>query len=220
MTALAPTLQSFFTSYLIGQRAASGHTISAYRDTFRLLLNYTRQQTGIAPNRLDIADLDAELVAGFLTMLETDRANKPRTRNARLAAIHSMFAHAALRHPEHAESIARVLAIPAKNTHRSGITYLTDPEVDALLAAPDRTTWTGRRDHLLILAMVTTGLRVSEITADEICMPELASLARLVIASGKAGDVVIVSMARELGLQRTGAAIRKRLEMALDLAVR
>ena len=77
MTALAPTLQSFFTSYLIGQRAASAHTISAYRDTFRLLLNYTRQQTGIAPNRLDIADLDAELVAGFLTMLETDRANNP-----------------------------------------------------------------------------------------------------------------------------------------------
>lgn len=165
MTALAPTLQSFFTSYLIGQRDASAHTISAYRDTFRLLLNYTRQQTGIAPNRLDIADLDADLVAGFLSMLETDRANKPRTRNARLAAIHSMFAHAALRHPEHAESIARILAIPAKNTHRTGITYLTDLEVDALLAAPDRTTWTGRRDHLLILVMVTTGLRVSEITA-------------------------------------------------------
>jgi site-specific recombinase XerD len=165
MTALAPTLQSFFTSYLIGQRAASAHTISAYRDTFRLLLTYARQRTGIAPNRLDIADLDADLVAGFLTMLETDRANSARTRNARLAAIHSMFAHAALRHPEHAESIARVLAIPAKNTHQTGITYLTDIEVDALLATPDRSTWTGRRDHVLILTMITTGLRVSEITA-------------------------------------------------------
>ena len=165
MTALAPTLQSFFTSYLIGQRAASAHTISAYRDTFRMLLEYTRARTGIAPNRLDIADLNAEVVAGFLTMLETDRANSTRTRNARLAAIHSMFHHAALRHPEHTESIARVLAIPAKNTHRTGITYLCDIEVDALLAAPDRTTWTGRRDHLLILTMITTGLRVSEITA-------------------------------------------------------
>lgn len=165
MTVLAPTLQSFFTSYLIGQRAASTHTISAYRDTFRLLLGYTHQQTGITPNLLDIADLNAEVIAGFLTMLETDRGNSPRTRNTRLAAIHSMFNHAALRHPEHAETIARVLAIPTKNTQRTTITYLTDIEVEALLTAPDRSTWTGRRDHLLILTMIATGLRVSEITS-------------------------------------------------------
>lgn len=164
MTVLAPTLQSFFTEYLIGQRGASDHTIGAYRDTFRLLLNHLHQRTGIKPHRLDIGDLHADAVAGFLTMLETERGNSVRTRNARLAAIHSLFHHAALRHPEHADLIARVLAIPTKNASQTVLTYLTDPEVDALLAAPDRTTWTGRRDHTLMLVMVTTGLRVSELT--------------------------------------------------------
>ena len=164
MTALAPTLQSFFTDYLIGQRGASDHTIGAYRDTFRLLLNHLHQRTGIKPHRLDIGDIGAEAIADFLTMLETERGNSVSTRNARLAAIHSLFNHAALRHPEHADLIARVLAIPTKNTSQTVLTYLTDPEVDALLAAPDRTTWTGRRDHTLMLVMVTTGLRVSELT--------------------------------------------------------
>jgi integrase/recombinase XerD len=164
MTALAPTLQSFFTYYLIDQRGASAHTIAAYRDTMRLLLDYTLRRTGIAPSSLDINHLNADLVADFLTHLEHDRGNSIRTRNARLAAIHSLFAHAALRHPEHIDLIARVLAIPAKRTHHAVITYLTEPEVTALLAAPDRTTWTGRRDHLLLLVMITTGLRVSELT--------------------------------------------------------
>lgn len=164
MTALAPTLQSFFTAYLIGQRDASPHTITAYRDTFRLLLAYTHQRTGIRPADLDLTVIDADLVAGFLTHLENDRGNSARTRNARLAAIHSLFQHAALHHPEHADLIARVLAIKSKNTHRAIVTYLTDPETDALLAAPNRATWTGRRDHLIILTLVTTGLRVSELT--------------------------------------------------------
>ncbi len=164
MTALAPTLQSFFTDYLIGQRGASSHTISAYRDAFRLLLTYLHQRSGIKPHRLDIGDLGAEAIADFLAMLETERGNSVSTRNARLAAIHSLFNHAALRHPEHAELIARVLAIPTKNTSQNVLTYLTDSEVDALLAAPDRSTWTGRRDHTLMLVMVTTGLRVSELT--------------------------------------------------------
>ena len=164
MTVLAPTLQSFFTEYLIGQRGASDHTIGAYRDTFRLLLNHLHQRTGIKPHRLDIGDLHAEAIAGFLTMLETERGNSVSTRNNRLAAIHSLFHHAALRHPEHADLIARVLAIPTKNASQTVLTYLTDPEIDALLAAPDRTTWTGHRDHTLMLVMVTTGLRVSELT--------------------------------------------------------
>jgi site-specific recombinase XerD len=165
MTTLAPTLQSFFTDYLIGQRGASGHTITAYRDTFRLLLNYIHQRTGIAPSDLDITVVNAELIADFLTTLEQHRANSIRTRNARLAAIHSLFKHAALRRPEHADLIARVLAIAPKNTHRTVLTYLTEDEVEALLAAPDRCTWTGRRDHLIILLMITTGLRVSELTS-------------------------------------------------------
>jgi integrase/recombinase XerD len=165
MSALAPTLQSFFTSYLVGQRAASHHTIGAYRDTLRLLLAYVHERTAIQPSDLDISVLDAELIAAFLTMLEQRRGNSIQTRNARLAAIHSLYRHAALRHPEHAELIARVLAIPTKNHAQTILTYLTTPEIDALLASPPPTTWTGRRDHLLILVMITTGVRVSELTS-------------------------------------------------------
>ncbi len=165
MTSIAPTLQSFFTGYLIGQRGASAHTISAYRDTLRLLLGYIYERTGICPSDLDLAVIDAELVSDFLAMLEARRHNGTRTRNARLAAIHSLFRHAALRHPEHADLIARVLAIPPKTSDQALISYLSDAEVEALLASPDRSSWTGRRDHLLLLVMVTTGLRVSEVTS-------------------------------------------------------
>jgi len=165
MSALAPTLESFFTTYLVGQRNASEHTIRAYRDTMRLLLTYAQQRTGVKPSDLDISTLNADLIAAFLTMLEHERRNSIRTRNARLAAIHSLYRHAALRHPEHADLIARVLAIPPKNHDQTILTYLTAPETDALLAAPNRDTPTGRRDHLMILVMITTGVRVSELTA-------------------------------------------------------
>ena len=147
MTALAPVLQAFFTDRLIAQRHASGHTITGYRDTFRLLLGFATAKTGKKPSALDIADLDAPLIAAFLDHLEHDRHNTVRTRNWRLAAIHSLFGYAALHHPEHAAVIQRVLAIPAKRYERTLLTWLTEPEVDALLAAPDRGTWTGRRDH-------------------------------------------------------------------------
>jgi integrase/recombinase XerD len=163
VSGLAPTLQAFFTDRLIRQRNASGHTIAAYRDTLRLLLGYATERTGLAPSALDIADLDAPLIAGFLDHLERERGNSVRTRNARLAAVHSLFRFAALAHPEHAETIARVLAIPPKRFDRALITYLTEPEVDALLAACDPTTWTGRRDHALLLLAVQTGLRISEL---------------------------------------------------------
>jgi site-specific recombinase XerD len=143
-------------------RHASDHTISAYRDTLRLLLGYATQRTGLAPSALDIADLDATLLGGFLDHLETERGNSVRTRNARLAAIHSLFRFAALAHPEHAASISRVLAIPPKRFDRALITYLTEPEVDALLASCDQTSWIGRRDHALLLLAVQTGLRISE----------------------------------------------------------
>lgn len=165
MTALAPTLQAFFTDRLAHQLGASSHTIAAYRDAWRLLLAFTAARTGIAPTKLDIADLDAALVAEFLNHLEVERGNSIRTRNGRLAAIHSTFTFAALRHPEHAETIARVLAIGPKRYDRTQVTYLTRPELTALLGAPDRTTWTGRRDRAWILLAVTTGLRVSELTA-------------------------------------------------------
>jgi integrase/recombinase XerD len=165
MTALAPTLQAFFTDRLIRQRQASPHTITAYRNTLRLLIVFTAHRTGKDPCRLDVADLDAPLIAAFLDHLEHDRANSTRTRNARLAAIHSLFRFAALRHPEHAADIERVLAIPSKRADRALVTYLTEPELDALLAGPDRGTWTGRRDHALILLAAQTGLRASELTS-------------------------------------------------------
>jgi integrase/recombinase XerD len=164
MTALAPTLQAFFTDRLVRQRHASGHTIAAYRDTLRLLLGYAAERTARAPSALDIADLDAPLIGGFLDHLEHERGNSVRTRNARLAAIHSLFRFAALAHPEHAASIARVLAIPPKRCDQALISYLTEPEVDALLASCDPATWTGRRDHALLLLAVQTGLRISELT--------------------------------------------------------
>ncbi len=163
MTPLAPTLEAFFTQRLIGQRRASPNTIASYRDTFRLLLCFTHQRTGRSPSRLALEDLDAPLITAFLDDLEQQRGNTARTRNARLAAVHSMFRFAALAYPEHAELIARVLAIQPKRVDRPVVTFLIDTEVDALLAAPDRSGWLGRRDHALLLLAIQTGLRVSEL---------------------------------------------------------
>ena len=163
MTALAPALQAYFTDRLIGQRSASPNTIAAYRHTFRLLLAFATERTGKPPSQLDIAQLDAPLIAAFLQHLEHERGNSAATRNNRLAAIHSLFAYLALHHPEHAASIQRVLAIPPKRTERNLLTYLTEPEVDALLAACDQATWTGRRDHAMFALTIQTGLRISEL---------------------------------------------------------
>jgi integrase/recombinase XerD len=160
MSALAPTLQAFFSDRLIGQREASPHTIAAYRDTLKLLIAFAAQRTGREPSALDIDDLDAPLIGAFL---EHERRNSVRTRNARLAAIRSLFKYAALRHPEHAATIERVLAIPPKRFQRALVTFLTEAEIDALLAAPDRSTWTGRRDHAMLLVAAQTGLRASEL---------------------------------------------------------
>jgi integrase/recombinase XerD len=165
MSTLAPTLQAFFTDRLIHQRDSSPRTIKAYRDTFRLLLRFIAEQTGTQPFQLDLADLDAPMIGAFLTHLEHDRGNTPRTRNARLAAIHSFCKYAALRHPEHAATIARVIEIPSKRHDRTDVSYLNTPEIDALLKAPDPSTWRGRRDHTLILTAITTGLRVAELIA-------------------------------------------------------
>jgi integrase/recombinase XerD len=164
MSALAPTLEAFFTERLIGQRNASPNTAAAYPDTWRLVLRFARARTGKEPSRLDLGDLDALLIGAFLDHLEQERHNTARTRNARLSAIRSFFRYAALRHPEHAALIARVLAIPAKRCERAEVSYLTRPELDALLAAPDQGTWTGRRDHALLDVAAQTGLRVSELT--------------------------------------------------------
>jgi site-specific recombinase XerD len=179
VSVLALTLQAFFTDRLASQRHASANTVAAYRDAWRLLLRYAQDRTGKQPRQLDLADLDAPFVAGFLDHLEQERGNSVRTRNARLAAIRSFFRYAALCHPEHAGLIAQVLAIPAKKVQRNELSYLSQPEVQALLAAPDRDTWTGRRDHALLDVAVDTGLRVSELTGLRNCDAELGTGAHL-----------------------------------------
>jgi integrase/recombinase XerD len=175
MSTLAPTMQAFFTQRLIAQRHASPHTIAAYRDALRLLLEFASKRLQRPPCQLDIGDLDSTLIAAFLDHLEHERGNSVSTRNARLAAIHSLFHFAALRHPEHAHDIQRVLAIPAKRTHRALVTFLDEDEVDALLTAPDRTTWTGRRDQTLLVLAIQTGLRADELTVLDIAAVHLAS---------------------------------------------
>jgi site-specific recombinase XerD len=164
VTSLAPILEAFFTERLQRQRRASEHTIAAYRDAFRLLLSFAEKRLGKSPSELLLADVDASLVGAFLDHVEKERGNGARTRNARLAAVRSFFRFAAFREPAHAALIQRVLAIPQKRFDRDLVTFLTSPEVDALLAAPDRNTWLGRRDHVLLLVAVRTGLRVSELT--------------------------------------------------------
>jgi integrase/recombinase XerD len=163
VTALAPILQAYFTERL-AQRQASPHTVASYRDTFSLLLRFAQQRLSKPPSRLEFADVDASFVGAFLDHLETERGNCAATRNNRLAAIHSLFSYAALRCPEHAATIGRVLAIPPKRTDSTVVSFLSRDEVQAILASPDRATWFGRRDHALLLVAVQTGLRVSELT--------------------------------------------------------
>lgn len=146
------------------QRGASARTIESYRDAFELLFGFVEQRTGKPPAALVLADLDAPLVLEFLEHLETERRNGPRTRNARLAAIHSFMHYAALRDPASLPITARVLAIPAKRFDRPVLGYLTREQVTAILAAPDRSTWSGQRDAVLFATAYNTGARVSELT--------------------------------------------------------
>jgi len=164
MSTLAPLLEAFFTDRLLQQRHASPHTITAYRDAFRLLLAFAQRTRGKAPSALDLRDLDAPFIARFLVHLEAQRGNCAATRNARRAAVHSFFRYVAGREPAHAAVIQRVLAMPHKRAEKKLVAYLTQPEFEALLAAPDQATGIGRRDHALLLLAIQTGLRVSELT--------------------------------------------------------
>ncbi|MDQ3764397.1 MAG: site-specific integrase [Actinomycetota bacterium] len=163
MSDLAPLLQGFFTNRLMRQRQTSAHPIAAYRDAFKLLLGFVERTTGHHRAQLSLADLDAATIAALLQHLQADRANSVITRNARLAAIHSFYSYAALHPPEHATIIQQVQAIPAKRVDRAIVNYLTHTECDTLIAAPDTTSWLGRRDHTLLLVAIHTGLRVSEL---------------------------------------------------------
>ena len=168
MTPSIPTfptlLQRFFTQRLMQEKRVSANTISSYRDTFRLLLRFAQKRLRTSPDKLAFEKLDAPLVAAFLSELEKKRGVTVRTRNLRLTAIRSFFRFAAYEMPTHSAQIQRVLAMPAKRFDRKLIDFLTRPEADALLAAPDKTAWTGRRDHALLLTTLQTGLRLSEAT--------------------------------------------------------
>ncbi|MCY4559426.1 MAG: site-specific integrase [Chloroflexi bacterium] len=172
-TPLSPLLQQFFTARLMQQRQASPHTIKSYRDTFRHLLRFAEEHLHREPSDLDLGQIGAPFIATFLEELESQRGLSVRRRNLRLAAIRSFFRYAAFELPTHAGQIQRVLAIPAKRHTRKQISFLNREEVDALLAAPDCNTWSGRRDHAFILTAVQTGLRLSEMTGlrreDVIC---------------------------------------------------
>jgi integrase/recombinase XerD len=156
-------LQAYFTHRLIGQRNASSHTVASHRDTFRLLLGFAQRILHKAPTELALEDLDAPFIGRFLDHLEKDRANTARSRNVRLAAVHSFFRYVALQEPSLSALAQRVLAIPGKRYKTKAIDFLNRAEIDAVLAAPDQTTWMGRRDRTLLLVAVQTGLRVSEL---------------------------------------------------------
>src|SRR5215472_12910453 len=158
-------LERFFTQRLMQQRQASPHTISSYSDTFRQFLTFAEQRLHKAPSRLNFQEIDTPLIMAFLDHLEKHQGISARSRNLRLTAIHSFFRFAAFEVPIRSAQIQRVLAIPSKRFTRTLVQFLTRAEVDALLAAPDQRTWSGRRDHAFILLAVQTGLRLSEMTA-------------------------------------------------------
>ncbi len=191
MSDLAPLLQRFFTDKLDRHLGASAHTKAAYADTFRLLLLYAQKATGIAPSALSLADLDADLIGGFLQHLETERGNSAATRNARRAALRSFFTYASYRAPDAIATIAQVLAIPAKRTKKTLVSFLTRPEAEALIAAPDTGTWMGRRDRLLLHLGIQTGLRVSEMISLRVDSIQIGSHSQLeCIGKGRKERVV------------------------------
>jgi site-specific recombinase XerD len=183
----AELLQGFFTERLMKQRRASAHTIASYRDTFRLLLQFAGKRLLKPASALPLEEIDAPLVVAFLDELESARKIGARTRNLRLTAIHSFFHYVAFEVPSRAAQVQRVLAIPAKRFTRTLVPFLTRDEVDALLAAPDQGTWSGRRDHALMLLAVQTGLRLSELT----------SLGRADVRLGAGAHVRVVGKGRK-----------------------
>ena len=162
---VATLIEHYFTERLIRQRNVSGNTIASYRDTFRLLFMFAMARLHKPPSALALGDLDAPFISAFLEDLEANRGAGVRTRNLRLTAIRSFFRFASFEEPAYSAHIQRVLAIPSKRHDKRQVDFLTRPEIEAILAAPDRTTWLGRRDYSLLLLAVQTGLRVSELTS-------------------------------------------------------
>jgi len=165
MTLAGSLIQRYFANYLIAQRRLSPQTLSSYRDTFRLLLQFVHAELKIEPSRLTLDQLDAETILRFLDSLEHKRNNAVVSRNLRLTAIHSFFRMVALHNPECVGTATRVLAIPMKRTATRLLEYVTRTEMDAILDSIDRKHWCGRRDYALLLTMYNSGARVSEICA-------------------------------------------------------
>jgi site-specific recombinase XerD len=206
MNTIEPTfsllLQRFFTQRLMQQKKVSPHTLCSYRDTFRLLLRFAQKKLHATPEQLCIEQIDAPFVTAFLNDLESSRGVSARTRNLRLTAIRSFFRFASYELPSRSAQIQRVLATPCKKYTRRLIGFLTRPEVEALLGAPDKKTWTGRRDHALMLLTVQTGLRLTEVT----------SLTRQNLTLGKATYLQVVGKGRKeraVPLCKTVAAVLK-----------
>ncbi len=199
-------LQAFFADYLQRQRQASPHTISAYRSAFRLMLRFAVARLDRPPSRLTLADLDAAFLGKFLDHLEQERHNSARSRNARLAALHAFFQYVAFAEPAHALHCQRVLAIPSKRFERGIVVFLGDAEIDALVGAPDASTWIGRRDRALLLLAVQTGLRVSELIA----------LRRQDVALGQGAHVRCIGKGRKL----RATPVRRDVEKVLEAWVR
>jgi site-specific recombinase XerD len=184
-------LESYFTQRLIKQRQASPHTIASYRDTFCLFLRFVQQHLKKLPSQLELADVDAPLIATFLETMEKTRSISARTRNARLVAIRSFFRYLALEVPTHSAQIQRVLAIPSQRQTRPLVTFLTKDELEALLSVPNQTTWSGKRDHVLLLVAVQTGLRLSELTGLQIQNVSLESGAHIrIVGKGRKERVI------------------------------
>jgi len=237
----ATLLQQFFTQRLMQQKRVSAHTIKSYRDTFRMLLRFAQERLHTSPDRLTFEMIDAPFISAFLAELEKTRGVSVRTRNLRLTAIRSFFRFAAYEMPTHSAQIQRVLAMPSKRHDRRLIDFLTRPEADALLGAPDRATWIGRRDHILLLTTLQTGMRLSEVTslrrkditfgtgahidiigkgrkqrAIPLCKPVTAVLAAWIEETGAAPDKVVFPSLR--GGQMSADAVERLLSKHLAIA--
>jgi site-specific recombinase XerD len=190
----AVLLENFFTQRLIKQRQSSPHTIASYRDTFCLLFRFVEEHLQKPPSQLELTDIDAPLVAAFLESMEKERNISPRTRNTRLMAIRAFFRYAALEAPTHSAQIQRVLAIPSQRQTRPLVNFLTRVEMDALLSAPDRSTWSGQRDHVFLMLAVQTGLRLSEMTGLQLQDVSLETGAHIrVIGKGRKERIIPIT---------------------------
>ena len=211
---LSAFLEAFFTDRLMRERQVSPHTVASYRDTFRMLLTYAQERLKKPPSALQIEDLDAPFIGAFLNHLEKARGNTPRTRNLRLTAIHSFFRYLAFQEPGRSAFIQRVLAIPSKRHGRALIAFLSRPEIDAVLRAPDCATWAGRRDHALLMLAIQTGLRVSELTGLR-CQDVLLGAGAHVRCQGKGRKERCTPLGKQ-GARVLGAWLRERAGQPSD----